>query len=348
MKAAPERPRMRRGLKVAAASVAVAVFFASGVAVGFDRSSADHLFPGTRIGGVRVGSSSVAEASAMVRAKLLPTLHRPIQLHAPRLTLDVDAWKLGMRFDVEKAVRRTLADQHSTPFFSRMWRRIWGDERNISVAPALDKNRLHDVVRGIATRVNRDVRDARVEVRGDELKVFPHQVGRDMSIWRSERHIVKMLGQGKTNIGLPVVTTWPAITTEAFHKTILVRTISNTLTYYEDGQVKKRYGVATGTGGYPTPHGQFRITLKRMNPSWVNPHTDWSEGMPEVIPPGPNNPLGTRALNLSASGIRIHGTPDDSSIGSNASHGCIRMHIHDSEELFGLADVGTPVVIIPA
>ena len=68
--------------------------------------------------------------------------------------------------------------------------------------------------------------------------------------------------------------------------------------------------------------------------------------MPEFIPPGPSNPLGTRAMNLSASGIRIHGTPDDGSIGSNASHGCIRMHIHDAEELFEKVDVGMPVVIV--
>jgi lipoprotein-anchoring transpeptidase ErfK/SrfK len=56
--------------------------------------------------------------------------------------------------------------------------------------------------------------------------------------------------------------------------------------------------------------------------------------------------LGTRALNLDAPGIRIHGTYADSSIGTYASHGCIRMHIWDSEELFDLVDVGTPVIIV--
>jgi lipoprotein-anchoring transpeptidase ErfK/SrfK len=68
--------------------------------------------------------------------------------------------------------------------------------------------------------------------------------------------------------------------------------------------------------------------------------------MPAFIGPGPGNPLGTRAMNLSASGIRIHGTPDAGSIGGPASHGCIRMLIHDAEELFDAVDVGTPVMIV--
>jgi lipoprotein-anchoring transpeptidase ErfK/SrfK len=68
--------------------------------------------------------------------------------------------------------------------------------------------------------------------------------------------------------------------------------------------------------------------------------------MPAYIGPGPNNPLGTRAMNLSIGGIRIHGTPDSGSIGGPASHGCIRMYMHDAEELFDIIDVGTPVLIV--
>jgi L,D-transpeptidase ErfK/SrfK len=78
----------------------------------------------------------------------------------------------------------------------------------------------------------------------------------------------------------------------------------------------------------------------------VNPARDtWGKDEPAMIPPGPDNPLGTRALDLSAPGIRIHGTPDDASIGHYASHGCIRMHIPDSEDLFGRVQVGTTVII---
>jgi lipoprotein-anchoring transpeptidase ErfK/SrfK len=68
--------------------------------------------------------------------------------------------------------------------------------------------------------------------------------------------------------------------------------------------------------------------------------------MPATIGPGPNNPLGTRALNLNASGIRIHGTTANSSIGTAASHGCMRMHRWDIEDLYDRVEVGTPVLIV--
>jgi lipoprotein-anchoring transpeptidase ErfK/SrfK len=151
---------------------------------------------------------------------------------------------------------------------------------------------------------------------------------------------------GADRVDLPVKVKQPALLTESFDTAIIISTSANVLKLYGKGELRKTYKVATGTGGYPTPHGQFRITAKRLNPTWYNPYADWSRGMPAFIPPGPNNPLGTRALNLNASGIRIHGTPDDASIGTNASHGCIRMHMHEVEELFGKVNVGTPVLVI--
>ena len=106
--------------------------------------------------------------------------------------------------------------------------------------------------------------------------------------------------------------------------------------------------MATGQLGiYPTPMGHWTIVNKRVNPTWYNPAKDtWGKDEPAFIPPGPDNPLGTRALDLDAPGIRIHGTPSDSSIGHWASHGFIRMHIPDSEDLFGRVEIGTPVIIV--
>jgi L,D-transpeptidase ErfK/SrfK len=70
--------------------------------------------------------------------------------------------------------------------------------------------------------------------------------------------------------------------------------------------------------------------------------------MPARIAPGPNNPLGQRALALDAPAILIHGTPDRSSIGFSVSHGCIRMLPENEQELFDSVEVGTPVVIVHA
>jgi lipoprotein-anchoring transpeptidase ErfK/SrfK len=127
----------------------------------------------------------------------------------------------------------------------------------------------------------------------------------------------------------------------------VVRLSELKLYLYDGLRLEKTYPVAARQPGYPTPEGDWNIVNKRVNPTWVNPAPEgWGASLPPVIGPGAGNPLGTRALDLDASGIRIHGTYDSGSIGTYASHGCIRMYIEDSEELFDIVPVGTPVFII--
>jgi lipoprotein-anchoring transpeptidase ErfK/SrfK len=156
------------------------------------------------------------------------------------------------------------------------------------------------------------------------------------------------LTDGARTVQLPVQQTFAAHRTADFARVIVVRGGSNMLDLYENGALVKSYPVATGQPAYPTPMGQFFIIGKQVNPVWINPHSSWSVGMPEYVPAGPDNPLGTRAMQLDADGIYIHGTPEDDSIGSHASHGCIRMHMSDAEDLFTRVGVGTPVLIVPS
>ena len=116
--------------------------------------------------------------------------------------------------------------------------------------------------------------------------------------------------------------------------------------FYDEGKLVKTYGVAVGQPRYPTPTGHYKIVNKAYNPTWSPPPSPWASGL-EPVPPGPGNPLGTRWMGLSAPHVGIHGTPNDSSIGTAASHGCIRMHIPEVEQLFELVYVGTPVDIVP-
>lgn len=118
-----------------------------------------------------------------------------------------------------------------------------------------------------------------------------------------------------------------------------------TLTLYDEKGVVKTYGVAVGQSAYPTPLGSFYINVKIRNPAWSPPPSPWAEGL-EPVPPGPGNPLGTRWMGLSEPYVGIHGTPEDWSIGGWYSHGCIRMHIWDAEDLFDRVYVGTPVDIV--
>ena len=100
-----------------------------------------------------------------------------------------------------------------------------------------------------------------------------------------------------------------------------------------------------GAIGYDTPAGLYRIQNKAVNPTWSVPHSPWTGSLAgAVIPPGPSNPLKARWLGIYG-GAGIHGTDQTWSLGSAASHGCIRMAIPDVIELYDRIDVGTPVYI---
>jgi lipoprotein-anchoring transpeptidase ErfK/SrfK len=107
------------------------------------------------------------------------------------------------------------------------------------------------------------------------------------------------------------------------------------LAVIESGRVVKVYATAVGAISTPSPSGSYRIIQRVSNPTW------YTKG--RIVPPGKSNPLGTRWLGLSVKGYGIHGTNNPASIGHNSSHGCIRMHNRDVEELFDLVAVGDPV-----
>jgi L,D-transpeptidase ErfK/SrfK len=113
------------------------------------------------------------------------------------------------------------------------------------------------------------------------------------------------------------------------------------------------YPVAMGRNKWRTPTAHTYVKSKTIDPTWYVPnsireHSIDTHGylLPEFIPPGPNNPLGTRAIYLKLSGILIHGNNNKSSIGSLVSSGCIRMYNHNIEELYEYIEPNTPVYIL--
>jgi lipoprotein-anchoring transpeptidase ErfK/SrfK len=139
----------------------------------------------------------------------------------------------------------------------------------------------------------------------------------------------------------------PSVTRARYGPIVVIRRESKRLHLYRGMRLWKILGVATGQSQYPTPIGHFSIVTMQRHPWWYPPDAEWAEGE-EPIPPGPGNPLGTRWMGLSVSGVGMHGTPDPASIGYSASHGCIRMRIAEAEWLFSRVRVGTPVFIVRA
>ncbi len=130
---------------------------------------------------------------------------------------------------------------------------------------------------------------------------------------------------------------------------ILVDTTSRALHYWsEDGQTYKLYPTSVPLTEDLTRRGRTSIVLKDPEPDWRptpsmkvrNP--EW----PDYVPPGPDNPLGTRAMHLSWTYYRIHGTHDTRKIGRRSSNGCIGLYNQHIEELYQMAQVGTQVLLI--
>ena len=111
-------------------------------------------------------------------------------------------------------------------------------------------------------------------------------------------------------------------------------------------RLSKSYGVAIGQPAYPTPSGLFSIANKAVNPAWTAPDSPWAGAYRNETVPGGSaeNPLKARWMGI-VNGVGIHGTGIPGSIGTMASHGCIRMTVPDVIDLYPRVPVGTPVLI---
>ncbi|MBN2885631.1 MAG: L,D-transpeptidase family protein [Chromatiaceae bacterium] len=141
---------------------------------------------------------------------------------------------------------------------------------------------------------------------------------------------------------------------EAPRQGIVINRAEKRLYFYppDTPEEVRTYAISVGREGMDTPLGTFNIIEKRKDPSWrPGPqvraaHAAYGDILPEVVPPGPDNPLGRFAMRLSNPEYLIHGTSKPWGLGMEVSAGCIRMYPEGIEELFGLTALKTPVTIV--
>ncbi len=189
--------------------------------------------------------------------------------------------------------------------------------------------------------------DMRLGARGADAKELQRrlrEVGalRGRLTSRLDRRTAEALRAFQADRGLPVSGTVDAPTRRALLGRIVVNIAQRKLRLIRAGKVVKTFKVAVGTSAHPTPTGTYEIIKLEKDPTWSPPDSPWAEGL-GPIPPGPGNPLGTRWIGTSSPAIGIHGTYDDNSIGTAASHGCIRMHIPQVEALYEQVALGMEV-----
>lgn len=312
-----------------------------------DRQARQTLPSGAFIQGVSVGGLKFDDAVARVRQKVEEPLHRPVTLHVDDFRTEVSPWDLGYRVDVPAAVREAMVSRRGGNALSRASSQVFnsGGAPFLELRPAWGPGRLDEVLAEAGGVVGTAPTDADIDISTGWVRMTPEKAGKQIDVEASKRAVTNgvALGDGTVRLVARPIEPEPDST---LSRVILIRAGENMLYLYEDGRIVKSWPVATGAPGYLTPEGVWRITDKILNPSWHNPGSAWARGMPQVIPPGPNNPLGTKALRLDAPAILIHATANRGSIGYSESHGCIRMTEEDEAELFSMVPVGTRVAVV--
>jgi lipoprotein-anchoring transpeptidase ErfK/SrfK len=308
--------------------VVVLGFAGAGFAAASALADAHSLPANVRIAGVRVGGLQVEKATAIVRtafAKPLPLLvaGTPVKFSPARLATAY----------VSPAVGRARSAAAGT---------------NVHLAVSVDGAAVRSAVSSLAARFDRRPRPAVLRLVHGRPQITRDITGRSFDRRALVAKIVRAL---TSNVRRPLAVRLEKISAHATARSIgtviLINRALNRLTLYRNNdRIWRSFPVATGQTIYPTPAGRFSIIVKWVNPTWYPPTNDaWAKGL-KPVPPGPNNPLGTRWMGLSSPGIGIHGTDEPTSIGYSESHGCIRMQVADSEWLFGHVKVGATVFIV--
>lgn len=347
------RGRHRRARLLIPTSLAVLAILLAGSVAGayaYDRATQNRILPGIRIDGVDVGNMTRAQATSEMAGRVGEFLSQPIAIRAAGRDWSLTRGALGVQVDLGSAIEEAFSLTDSLSWVSRVYDRLTkrSTAGSIPLPYHLSRPPVEAFVEHAAAAVAKPAQDAAIDLGSDGMRILIRHAhpGRTLDVAAATKVLLGGLRSAAPEMTLPTHSVEPAVTASDLGKTITIDLSTNTLRLYDGLEVVKTYPVATARLGFSTPAGIWKVVTKLSDPAWYNPApTGWGAGMPLYIPPGPGNPLGLRALGLNSPGIYIHGTPESWSIGTYASHGCIRMLESDAVALFSLVPKGTPVII---
>jgi lipoprotein-anchoring transpeptidase ErfK/SrfK len=344
---------MGRKSAIAALMVVVALALVATGAYVYDDSRKGEIADGVTIAGVAVGGMGAAEAEAAVRRGLLAPLHRAVEV-----TYDGETWrlagpKLKARADIPAAVEQAVAASQDGGLPTRLVRYLTDDEieRAIPARIEYSHSAINRFVRHVAKAIDREPVSASVQPGAAELQVVASKSGRKLRDNKLTKELELALDNGEVGetVRAAVHETKPEVTTREvasrYPSYLTLDRANFTLRLWKDLDLARTYTVAVGQEGLETPEGLYEIQEKEENPTWHVPESAWAGDLAgQTIPPGPENPIKARWMAI-YEGAGIHGTEETSSLGSAASHGCVRMAIADVEDLYDEVEVGTPIFI---
>jgi lipoprotein-anchoring transpeptidase ErfK/SrfK len=319
----------------------------------YDSSRSDVIARGVTAGGVDVGELSAARARDVLERSLGPKLEQGVFVrwheHGWKLrAADVDA-----RLGVNRMVREALRRSREGSFLGRAVRDLRGDKVRASVPlrVAHSRAKLYAFIGTVAKEINRPAVSATINPTGYALNVTPSHTGIAVQKRFLAARILRQLRDPASHhfALVPTRTLRPHVSlarlTYKYQKFITIDRANFRLLLWKNLRLARTYRIAVGRQGLETPAGLYEINDRQVNPSWHVPNSAWAGDLAgRVIPPGPDDPIKARWLGF-YNGAGIHGTDEISSLGTAASHGCIRMSIPDVEELFPQVPLHTPIYV---
>jgi lipoprotein-anchoring transpeptidase ErfK/SrfK len=343
---------MRTRLFVLAGFLATLALGVTAAAFFVDRAHKDKIAGGVRVNDVPIGGLTPAQAEAKLRARLLEPLARPIRARYGRRHFTLTPKAAGVGIDIHGTVAAALARSREGGMFSRAWRDLKGDPVDAALAADVTYSQaaIDHVVRRVQRKLNRPAKSAAVDLEHGSIDPTTSVTGRRVKFNTLRKDLrAALLDPQASTVRIHAKAVVPAVTTDQlaakYPHVIMIDRGAFTLRLYDHLKLVKTYPIAVGMAGLETPAGLYHIQDKQVNPSWHVPNSAWAGDLAgQVIPPGPADPIKARWMGIYA-GAGIHGTDEDGSIGSAASHGCIRMHIPDVIDLYDRVDVGDSVYI---
>ncbi len=252
-------------------------------------------------------------------------------------------------------INDVLARSRRGFFLTRAFDDLAGSTAAVDVGIQIRYSRaaLARFVGKIAAAVNAAPADARIEYSVAGITTVPARPGQNVRIRKLQHSLAQMLAHPllSRETTLPVRRVRPSVSTadlaRRYPRVIVIDRAGFQLRLYDNLRLARTYPIAVGMAGLQTPAGLYAIQDRQVDPTWYVPNSAWAGTLAgKVIPPGPGDPLKARWMGF-YNGAGIHGIdPSEySTIGHDASHGCVRMTIPDVISLYDQVSVGTPVYI---
>lgn len=322
----------------------------------YDHSRRHQIAHGVRIDGIDVGGMSATAATSKIEHGLATSMEQPVVVGSHGHTWHISPRRAGVVVDVPGTVSEALKASRSGSIFARTWRGLSGGtvHRNVPLRVTYSHEALTGFVDEVRSAVNTEPRDATVEPGPGGLTQAPDRPGVGVEQKRLTALVAHALTTpfAKRTVTAPTVVREPRVTTSElaarYPAYIVVDRATFKLLFYQHLELASTYEIAVGMQGLETTPGLYHVQWKQVNPPWYVPNSAWAGALAgKTIPPGPDDPLKARFMAFNG-GAGIHGIdPSEySSIGHDASHGCVRMRIPDVIALYSRTPVGTPVFVI--